>query len=78
MKPDNGCPNIFISDHLKDVIQELTNYRYPEGATGEKAEIPLKENDHSMDALRYLVWNSKVFQQLLVNRFNAIPWKMGD
>jgi phage terminase large subunit len=78
VKSDNGRPNIFISDHLKDVIQELTNYRYPEDATGDKAEIPLKENDHAMDALRYLVWNSKVFHQLLIARFNVIPWKISD
>jgi phage terminase large subunit len=75
VKSDNGRPNIFISDHLKEVIQELTNYRYPEDATGDKAEIP-EGDDHAMDALRYLVWNSKTFHQLLVKRFNMIPWKI--
>jgi hypothetical protein len=78
VKSDNGRPNIFISDHLKDVIQEITNYRYPEDVTGDKAEIPLKENDHAMDALRYLVWNSKVFHQILIKRFKVIPWKIAS
>ncbi|MGG0756976.1 hypothetical protein [Brevibacillus laterosporus] len=75
---NNNRPNIFISDHLQEVIQELTNYHYPEGATGDRAEVPLKENDHSMDGLRYLVWNSKVFHQLLISRFNDIPWKIAE
>ncbi|MCM3143841.1 terminase family protein [Brevibacillus sp. MER 51] len=78
VKSDNGRPNIFISDHLKEVIQELTNYRYPEDVTGDRAEVPVKENDHSMDGLRYLVWNSKVFHQLLISRFKVIPWKIAE
>ena len=77
VKSDNGRPNVFISSHLKEFIQELVSYRYPEGASGKAAEEP-EGDDHFMDAFRYLVWNSKVLRQLLIKRFKQIPWKMAD
>jgi PBSX family phage terminase large subunit len=41
----NGCSNL---------INELENYRYPEKREDRNEyEVPIKENDHALDALRY-------------------------
>lgn len=77
IKEDTGRPNIFISSHLKDLLTELTNYRYPEGKVGDAAEVPEGE-DHALDALRYLVWNSKALRDLLIRRFKQVPWEIAD
>lgn len=34
--------------------QEISGYVWPDGKTGDKAEEPVKEDDHGMDCLRYL------------------------
>jgi phage terminase large subunit len=36
-------------------VDEITGYVWPQGKTGDKAEEPVKEDDHSMDAMRYMV-----------------------
>lgn len=36
-------------------VDELTGYVWPTDKTGDKAEEPVKENDHGMDDVRYLV-----------------------
>ncbi|HET7846160.1 MAG TPA: phage terminase large subunit [Acidimicrobiia bacterium] len=36
-------------------IEELTGYVWPQGKTGDKAEEPVKEDDHGMDDMRYMV-----------------------
>lgn len=36
-------------------IEELTGYVWPDGKTGDKAEEPVKEHDHGMDDMRYMV-----------------------
>ena len=41
-----------------NLINELETYSYPEGKTGKPNEIPIKENDHACDALRYPLFTS--------------------
>jgi len=36
-------------------IDEITGYVWPQGKTGDKAEEPVKEDDHGMDDMRYMV-----------------------
>lgn len=50
------CGDIFICDGCVDCIREFGLYRWDEKAT---ADRPIKENDHSMDDVRYFV--HKVF-----------------
>lgn len=75
----DGKPRIFIlrdalvqRDHaLEDVKkpysteQEIVGYVWPEGKTGDKAEEPVKVDDHGMDAMRYMV-----AQRDLVGRYD--------
>jgi len=50
-----GRPKLFISNVCKNLIFEFESYHYPEEKENRNApEIPIKENDHALDALRYL------------------------
>ena len=45
---------VFIAPHCKNVIYEFETYRYRDKRPGvDISEKPVKENDHSMDAIRY-------------------------
>jgi len=46
---ETGKPSLFISPECRELIAEMDGYRYDE----DSSEIPLKENDHAIDALRY-------------------------
>ncbi|NLH48586.1 MAG: hypothetical protein GX444_08275 [Myxococcales bacterium] len=45
-----GRPGLVVHRRCRTVIEELLNYRWDPDADG---ETPLKENDHTCDALRY-------------------------
>lgn len=50
-------PKLFIRDDLKPLILEFETYHYPidEVGTMVQKDIPVKESDHAIDALRYLM-----------------------
>ena len=50
-----GKPKLFIAENCKNLIYEFETYHYPEEKEDRNApEEPVKENDHALDALRYL------------------------
>lgn len=50
-----GKPKLFIAENCKNLIYEFETYHYPDGKMNKNApEDPVKENDHALDALRYL------------------------
>lgn len=50
-----GKPKLFISENCKNIIYEFETYHYPEEKMDKNSpEDPVKENDHALDALRYL------------------------
>ena len=50
-----GKPKLFITENCKNLIYEFETYHYPEDKMDKNAsEDPVKENDHALDALRYL------------------------
>lgn len=51
IKIHKGCVNL---------IAELESYRYPDPKDGLLKEVPLKENDHALDALRYVIMSNQV------------------
>jgi phage terminase large subunit len=56
VKQDDGKPRLFISEDCKNLIREFGLYRWNETKEGRNdKEEPVKENDHAMDALRYLI-----------------------
>lgn len=53
-------PTIFFSSACKHIIQEMEAYKYPEDKTERNpSELPVKDNDHGPDALRYLALHLK-------------------
>lgn len=51
---EDGFPRLFISEECVHLIEELGQYRYPEGKEERnREEKPIKANDHACDALRY-------------------------
>jgi phage terminase large subunit len=61
----DGRPRLTISPKCANLIREFSSYRWNETKEGRNdKEEPVKENDHAMDALRYMVMeldNKKVF-----------------
>lgn len=58
--PRTGKPRLYIFDTCTNLLEELTQYRWKERASGQEAtsnekEEPVKVNDHSCDGLRYMV-----------------------
>lgn len=53
-------PTLFISSVCKNFIKEIESYKYPEEKKDRNpSELPMKEDDHGPDALRYLVLHLK-------------------
>ena len=48
-------PRLQITDNCVNVIREMGLYRWQNIRKGNEKEEPLKENDHTMDALRYII-----------------------
>lgn len=46
-----------VLEQCLNIIREFNSYRYPQDKTGESAEIPIAENDHALDALRYALYS---------------------
>ena len=55
-KTADGKPRLFIFSNLKHTLNEIYAYEWLPPKEGHNAkEEPRKENDHAMDALRYMV-----------------------
>jgi phage terminase large subunit len=53
-------PSLFIGSNCKNFIFELESYRFPEDKPDRNpTDIPVKENDHGPDALRYFFLHFK-------------------
>lgn len=53
-------PTLFISSVCKNLITEIESYRYPEDKPERNpTELPMKQDDHGPDALRYLMLHLK-------------------
>lgn len=52
----DGRPRLYIARRCANLLNEIYDYRWEEPAQGREAkEEPHKENDHAMDAMRYMV-----------------------
>jgi PBSX family phage terminase large subunit len=55
-KAGDGKPRLFISPTCVNTLKEIGQYRWADsGKNRNEKEEPLKENDHTMDVIRYLV-----------------------
>jgi len=56
-KREDGSPVLWIHPKCKNTIREFQTYSYPESHSDKDAnELPLKKDDHAMDALRYAIF----------------------
>ncbi len=61
LKPDaNKKPRLYIFDTCTNLLDEMAQYRWAEQQPGRQGKVnekedPVKNNDHALDALRYLV-----------------------
>lgn len=46
---------IRIHSRCRNLVRELAGYRWAEDSQGNRREMPIKENDHACDALRYCI-----------------------
>jgi len=54
----NNQPRLFIFNNCKNTIREMGSYRYPEGTdTKDPKDEPEKKDDHTCDALRYVIYS---------------------
>ena len=55
---ENGKPSLFIFNTCRNTCREMATYHYPTGtATKDPKDIPVQVNDHTVDALRYVVYS---------------------
>lgn len=50
-----GTGRLRVSDRCRGIIKEAAGYRWDPKAAAKGEDAPVKQNDHSMDALRYAV-----------------------
>lgn len=63
-------PSMFVGSNCKHFIFEMESYRFPEEKPERNpSDIPIKENDHGCDAIRYLALHLKYG----VNKQDDIP-----
>jgi phage terminase large subunit len=53
-KHGDGRPRLYIHPRCVNLLREIGMYVWDESPSGATKERPRKENDHAMDALRYL------------------------
>ena len=76
VNPTTEKPRIYIFNHCKNLVKEFEVYRWEENKHGHtKREIPHKENDHAMDALRYFVNSYFNLQKPKPYKAKAEPYK---
>lgn len=62
---------LFIHSSCLDLIAELESYSYPEARTFHNLnENPLDENNHAIDALRYVISSHSIRKPIPVHRFH--------
>lgn len=58
-QPMIGSPRLFITENCTNLLREFKQYRWPKDPAGSLTqhsyEVPIKDHDHALDALRYLI-----------------------
>ena len=58
---------LFINKRCINLIGELESYCYPDSIDGKaESENPIKENDHLLDALRYVIYMEALYRKRVV------------
>jgi PBSX family phage terminase large subunit len=66
---------IHIHPDCVNMIWELETYHYPDKKPEKnEAELPVKENDHAMDEMRYVLHNQSPTQEVKFENFAQTDW----
>lgn len=60
MSQEIKCGNLVICSEAKNLIREMEGYSWDPKLADKGIDAPLKENDHAIDAMRYVVASHKV------------------
>lgn len=52
---EENSPHLYISDKLTWLIDEIQSYYWKTNTLGERIDEPVDKNDHSLDALKYML-----------------------
>lgn len=67
-------PSLRLSTACKNLVIEMETYRFPEKKENRnEADVPIKENDHGPDALRYFALHMKYGMINRATKINATP-----
>ena len=71
LRAGDGTIRMVISPKCRKLIEAMQCYHYRPGATGERAELPVKDGvyDHPIDALRYFFANRETLGKVKDKRF---------
>lgn len=50
-----GAPRLYVSNDLEFISNEFADYYWNKNTTGQNVDKPLDRNDHSMDAIKYML-----------------------
>lgn len=57
---ENGKPSLYIFKNCKNTTREIAGYHYPKGtSTNNPKDVPVQKNDHTVDVLRYILYNEE-------------------
>lgn len=60
-RPGIGRPRLFVAERCVHTVEEVSTYHWAKGVAGKNAkEEPAKEDDHAVDALRYLLFSDRM------------------
>ena len=66
-KAGDGRPRLYVSRACTNLIDEIFQYRWPDPKDGAaQKEEPVKDHDHAMDAMRYMVMEADAPHQYAV------------
>ena len=75
----NGKPRLYIHDHCVNTIREMAAYHYPEGTDlRDPNDEPAKKDDHTVDALRYVIYSTELDGSMILFSDKREPLKVSD
>ncbi len=57
---------LHINKQCLNLIGEFESYAYPDGIGNRESENPIKENDHALDALRYIIYSDFIIRRKII------------
>ncbi len=75
----NGKPRLYIFDNCVNLIRELAAYHYPEGTDlRDPNDDPAKKDDHTVDALRYIIYSTELDAPMILFSDKQEPLKISE